>query len=59
MAIIIAAGYYTLLDGQHSPLEAYHGVFFKGRETLWGYNKTFFSDEHDRVKWLLYYLTTG
>ncbi len=27
--------------GQHSPLRTYHGIFFKERETLWGYNMAF------------------
>jgi hypothetical protein len=36
--------------GQHSPLKIYHGDFFKGRETLRGFNMAFFSYEYERVK---------
>jgi hypothetical protein len=37
------------LDGQDNPLRTFHGIFFKGRETLRGHNTTFISDEFERV----------
>ncbi len=38
------------LDGQDNPLRTFHGIFFKGRETLCGQNTAFISDEYERVK---------
>jgi hypothetical protein len=34
---------------QHFPLRTYHGIFFKGGETLCGYKQLFIFDEKERV----------
>jgi hypothetical protein len=48
MAITICSGLLYLTGyRQHSPLKTYHVVFFKGRETLCGYNASFISDEYE------------